>query len=172
MLESADSARRRGTAAWAAVAGYALRLDGNSQADPDAAGEAAVMTEALRRAGVTAGQVDYVNAHGTGSRLGDDTEVAALRTVLGDDFGRPWLNSTKGLTGHCLSAAGVVEAVATLIQLRQGFVHPNANLARPIDTAARFAGPLPEQARLRVALSNGFGFGGINTSVVFTEAAA
>jgi malonyl-ACP decarboxylase len=172
VLESARSARNRGATPWALVAGYALRLDGNSQANPNAAGEAAVMSEALRRAGVPAGQVDYVNTHGTGSRLGDETELAALRTVFGDDFGRPWLNATKGLTGHCLCAAGVVEAVATLIQLREGFVHPNVNLDRPIDAAARFAGSSPEPAGLRVALSNGFGFGGINTSVVFTGAAA
>jgi len=172
VLESARSAGGRGATPWATVAGYAQRLDGNSQADPDAAGEAAVMTEALRRAGIPAGQVDYVSTHGTGSRLGDETELAALRTVFGDDFGRPWLNATKGLTGHCLCAAGVVEAVATLIQLREGFVHPNPNLDHPIDPVARFAGPSPEPAGLRVALSNGFGFGGINTSVVFTRAAA
>jgi len=172
VLESARSARDRGADPWATVAGHALRLDGNSQADPDAGGEAAVMAEALRRAGVPAGQVDYVNTHGTGSRLGDETELAALHKVFGDDFGRPWLNATKGLTGHCLCAAGVVEAVATLIQLREGFVHPNVNLDRPIDAAARFAGPSPEPAGLRVALSNGFGFGGINTSVVFTGATA
>jgi len=167
VLESAESARRRGARALATVAGYALRLDGNSLADPDPAGEARVMAEALRRAGLGPGEVDYVNTHGTGSRLGDEAEVAALRKVFGSDLGRPWLNSTKGLVGHGLCAAGVVEAVAALVQLRDGFVHPNANLARPIDGECRFAGGRAEPAELTVAMSNGFGFGGFNSSVVF-----
>jgi malonyl-ACP decarboxylase len=169
VLESAGSARRRGTAGWAAVAGHALRLDGSSLACPDAAGEAAVMAEALHRAGLVPGRVDYVNAHGTGSRLGDETEIAALHKVFGDHLARPWLNSTKGLVGHCLCAAGVVEAVATLLQMRDGFVHPNANLDQPIDACARFAGGRAEPARVGVALSNAFGFGGFNTSVVFAR---
>lgn len=163
VLERVESGRRP----WAAVAGHCLRLDGNSQANPAVAGEAAVMAEALRRAEIPAGEVDYVNTHGTGSKLGDVAEIAALREAFGGDFARPWLNSTKGIVGHCLCAAGVVEAVATLVQMREGFVHPNANLHRPIDDRARFAGFEPERARLRVALSNGFGFGGVNSSVVF-----
>lgn len=166
VLESAASAHRRGARAAAAVLGYALRLDGNRLSDPDAAGEAWTMAEALRRSGVVPAAVDYVNAHGTGSRLGDETEVAALHDVFGPDLGRPWLNSTKGLIGHTLWAAGVLEAIATLVQMRDGFVHPNANLDHPMDPRCRFAGASAQPATVRVALSNGFGFGGFNTSVV------
>lgn len=167
VLESAASARRRGVPVRASVAGVALGLDGNRLADPDAAGEARVIRAALRAAGVGPGELDYVNAHGTASRLGDETEVAALGLALGDAVSRPWVNSTKGLTGHCLASAGVVEAVATVAQLTGGFVHPNANLTRPLDDRVRFVGADAEPARLRWALSNGFGFGGINSAVVF-----
>ncbi|XVV00804.1 beta-ketoacyl synthase N-terminal-like domain-containing protein [Actinosynnema sp. CA-248983] len=167
VLESPGSAARRGAVVRAWVAGTALGLDGNRLADPDAAGEARVMRAALRAAGVHPRDLDYVNAHGTASRLGDQTEVAALHAVLGDAVGRPWVNSTKGLTGHCLASAGVVEAVATVAQIEGGFVHPNANLRRPLDDRVRFVGATSRPARLRWALSNGFGFGGINSAVVF-----
>ncbi|WP_433498356.1 beta-ketoacyl synthase N-terminal-like domain-containing protein [Sphaerimonospora sp. CA-214678] len=168
VLESADSATGRGVPPLAWVAGHALRLDANALADPSASGEAWAMATAIRRAGLTPGQVDYVNTHGTGSVLGDATEVAALHEVFG--AARPWINSTKGLVGHCLCAAGVIEAVATVVQMRQGFVHPNANLHRPIDPGHRFVGRRAEPARLSFALSNGFGFGGFNTSVLFAHA--
>ncbi len=171
VLESAASAARRRVPAWGRVAGYALGLDGNSLADPSAAGESRVMAQAIARAGLVPEQIGYVNAHGTGSVLGDETEVSALRTVFGPGIGRPWLNSTKGLVGHCLCAAGVVEAVATLAQLRGGFVHPNANLDRPIDPQVRFVGARAQPADPGYALSNGFGFGGFNSSVVFAGGA-
>ncbi|MGW4463816.1 beta-ketoacyl synthase N-terminal-like domain-containing protein [Micromonospora sp. NPDC004704] len=171
VLESAMSAARRGAVAVATVAGHALGLDGNRLADPNAGGEARVIGAALAAAGVDRHEVDYVNAHGTGSRLGDETELAALHAVLGDAAGRPWVNATKALTGHCLGSAGVVEAVATVAQLAGGFVHPNPNLDRPVDDRIRFAGAVPQPARLRYALSNGFGFGGINSAVVLARTA-
>src|SRR5207237_1109272 len=111
VLESARSAAWRGVPPLARIVGYAQRLDGNALADPRVAGEAAAMRDALRRARVAPAEVGYVNAHGTGSRLGDEVEVAALRAALGADFARPWVNSTKGWIGHCLCSAGVVEAV-------------------------------------------------------------
>lgn len=166
VLEAADSAHLRGATALGQVLGHGSGLDGNSLADPNAGGQAAAMGQALRRAGLEPAAVDYVNAHGTGSRVGDETEVAALRAVFGPDVGRPWINATKGLIGHTLWAAGVVEAVATLVQMRDGFVHPNVNLARPVDDACRFVGAAAVPATIGVALSNAFGFGGINSSVV------
>jgi malonyl-ACP decarboxylase len=169
VLESAASAARRGVEALARIAGSAVGLDGNSLADPTVAGEVSVMRRALTRARLRPGQVDYVNAHATASVLGDVVELAALDEVFGAS-GRPWVNSTKGLTGHCLSAAGLVEAVATLVQLREGFVHPNRNL-EPLASRCRLAGISAAPARLRVAMSNGFGFGGFNSSVVFTAVA-
>ncbi|MGP3689752.1 beta-ketoacyl synthase N-terminal-like domain-containing protein [Streptomyces sp. IBSNAI002] len=166
VLETEESARGRGAPVLARIAGYGLALDGNSQADPDERGETEVMTAALRMAGLAPQEVGYVNAHGTGSALGDRTEAAALRQVFGDGPGRPWINATKALTGHCLYAAGVVEAVATVIQLRGGFVHPNVNLHRPIDPGLRFVGRTARPADHSYALSNGFGFGGIDTSIL------
>jgi malonyl-ACP decarboxylase len=165
VLESADSARDRGVPGWGRVVGAALRLDGNALADPSVAGEALAMAAAIRHAGLEPAQIGYVNAHGTGSTLGDEVELAALHQVFGTL--RPWVNSTKGLVGHCLCAAGVVEAVACLVQLRDGFVHPNANLRRPIDAGCRLAGERAVPVDFGYALSNGFGFGGFNTSVVF-----
>ncbi|NRD68591.1 hypothetical protein HRD49_43415, partial [Corallococcus exiguus] len=90
--------------------------------------------------------------------------------VWGARVGEVEINSTKGLTGHCLGAASLVEAIATVGQLRHGFVHPNANLEEPIDGECRFAGPSATQRPLRHALSNAFGFGGINACVVLGEA--
>jgi malonyl-ACP decarboxylase len=150
----------------ATVAGYDLKLDGNSLADPSEAGEARVMVGALRRAGLEPKDIGYVNAHGTGAPLGDRVEAAALRTVL-EPLGHAWVNSTKALAGHCLHAAGVLEAVATILQVRGGFVHPTPGLDRPIDPDLRFVGATAQRAEPGYALSNSFGFGGFNACVAF-----
>ncbi len=171
VLESAASAAGRGVTAQATLAGYAQKLDGNSLSDPNVDGEVAVMTTALARAGLDPAEVDYVNTHGTGSTVGDRTELAALRQVLGPAYSRPWVNATKALTGHCLTAAGVVEAVASVVQLREKFVHPNPQVATPIDAECRLVGGAAEPAGIRVALSNSFGFGGFNACVVLTQPA-
>lgn len=165
VLESSASAARRGAVPLAALLGQAVRLDGNHSADPSRPGEVGVMRAALATAGLAAGDVQYVNTHGTGSPLGDDTEAAALSEVFDGHTDRVWISATKALTGHCLSSAGVVEAVATVVQLRGGFVHPNPHLDRPI-APLRFAGAVAEIADLEVALSNSFGFGGINACLV------
>jgi malonyl-ACP decarboxylase len=172
VIESAASAHGRGAAPLAVLAGGSACLDGNRGSDPDAEGEARAMRGALRSARVEAGEVDYLNAHGSSSALGDRTEAEAIRSVFRDDPGRAWVNSTKGLAGHCLFAAGVVEAIATVIQMRGGFVHPNPNLDHPIDAALRFAGKAAAPATLSHALSNSFGFGGINSSILLSAAGA
>lgn len=166
ILESASSAAMRGGAVLAEVAGHAISLDANRLADPSEQGEARTMGSAIRSAGLEPPQVAYVNTHGSGSVLGDEIEVHALRKVFGGSFGVPWLNSTKSLTGHCLAAAGVVEAAATIIQMQQGFVHPNAGLKEPLDYEGRFVGAQSEDTAIPFALSNSFGFGGINTSIL------
>jgi len=171
VLERAESAERRDAPVAAWLAGWGVALDGNSLADPTAEGEARAIGNALSTAGIEPGDVDYVNTHGTGSVLGDRTELAALRLVLSEAGGRPWLNATKALTGHCLNAAGVIEAVATVLQLRDGFVHPNPGLRDPVEPGWRFAGPVAEATRVRTALSCSFGFGGFNAAVVLRAAA-
>jgi malonyl-ACP decarboxylase len=169
VLESAASAARRGARSLAELAGYAVQLDANRLADPSEPGEAAVMARAIARAGLAPHRIAYVNAHGSGSILGDATELAALRLVLGGGFAAPWVNATKALTGHCLGAAGVLEAAATVLQIQGEFVHGNPGLAAPIDPAYRFVGPRAASATIPFALSNSFGFGGINTSIVLSH---
>ena len=129
-----------------------------------------MIVAALERAGITPEAVDYVNAHGTAAPLGDAAECRALGQVFESRKTRPWINSTKSLVGHCLGAAGVLEAVATILQMKGGFVHPNPHLESPMDTRMRFVGPRAERTRIRAALSNSFGFGGFNSSLVLTEA--
>jgi malonyl-ACP decarboxylase len=172
LLESASSARGRAVAPLARLAGGDLRLSANALADPSEAVEALVMTIALARAGVTPAQLGYVSTHGTASPLGDQTEARALTAVLAGRSRDVWLNATKALTGHCLCAAGVIEAVATIVQMTGGFVHPNPYLSDPIAPGLRFAGAGAEPARLTAALSNSFGFGGFHSAVVFRAADA
>lgn len=167
ILESAEHAKKRGAVAWAQVAGGAAVLDGNRSSDPSVDGEARAMRRALADAGSGIDEVDYVNAHGTSSVLGDQVEVEALKQVLGARLASVLVNSTKGLVGHCLYAAGVVEAVATLVQMRDGFLHANPNLENPIDHECRFVRLTTEMKQTQLALSNSFGFGGINTAIVF-----
>ncbi|HEX4954751.1 MAG TPA: beta-ketoacyl synthase N-terminal-like domain-containing protein [Thermoanaerobaculia bacterium] len=169
VLEPEAAALRRGARVLAELAAGALALDGRALADPTVAGEVRVMREALRRAGRSAAEVSYVNAHGTGSPLGDAVEARALAEVFAGVQPGPWINSTKALTGHCLSAAGVIEAVATVLALRDGRVHANPGLREPIEPRLRFVGRRAEQGELRLALSNGFGFGGINSSLVLAR---
>jgi malonyl-ACP decarboxylase len=168
ILETEEHAAARGAAALAEVAGVALLLDGHAASDPSAAGEAAAMREALEQAG--ASTVDYLNAHGTGTPAGDEAECEAIASVFAGAPG-PWINSTKALTGHTLYAAGIVEAVATVIQMNGGFVHANPGLRVPIAPGLRFAGRVAEEAKIEVALSNSFSVGGINSSVVLRRVA-
>lgn len=166
ILESTRHAKERGAASWGRIVGGASCLDGNRSSDPSADGEAKAMRLALTAAGRSPEEVDYVNAHGTGSRLGDEVEVQALKSVFGPRIAEIAINSTKGLVGHCLFSAGVVEAVATLIQMREGFVHANANLENPLDQECGFIRLTAALRRCDLAISNAFGFGGINTSIV------
>ena len=124
------------------------------------------MRAALASAGVSVAAVDYVNAHGTASPPGDRAECEALRDVFRDHLARVRINSTKSLVGHCISSAGIIELLACMLQMEAGFVHGNINLEQPIDDHLNFVGVQAEPAKVRVAVSNGFGFGGFNTSVV------
>jgi malonyl-ACP decarboxylase len=169
VLESSFHAQQRGTQALATLAGGAITLDGNRLANPSQTGEQRAMAQALTAAGLTPAAIDYINTHGTSSALGDETELAAIKTVFQQQLRQIWLNATKGLTGHCLYAAGVIEAIVTILQMQQGFVHANPWLENPIDKEFRFVGAKAEQANIRAALSNSFGFGGINTALVLTS---
>lgn len=166
LLERRESALARGAPLRGELLGAAVAMDGNHLPDSSTEGEVRAMRGALEAAGLTPRDVDYVNAHATSTPLGDATECAALRTLFGSRAGTVRVNATKGLIGHCLSAAGVVETVACLLQLEGGFLHPNRNLIEPIDPVLGFVGGQAEPASPRVALKNGFGFGGFNSSLV------
>ncbi|MEE8058829.1 MAG: beta-ketoacyl synthase N-terminal-like domain-containing protein [Pseudomonadales bacterium] len=169
ILESANHSQQRHTYSLASIPGTALTLDGNRLANPNPLGEARAMQQALQMAGLTAADINYINTHGSASALGDETEMTAIKSVCKTHISHIWLNATKGLTGHCLYAAGVIEAIATVIQMQQGFVHANKNLDKPIDNEARFVGDVAETTDIQTALSNSFGFGGINSAIVLTK---
>ncbi len=164
VIESRRTARRRDLAPLVELAAAAQVLDANTMTNPNVLGEAQAMTKALEDAAIAPSRVDYVNAHATATPAGDDAEVAALLRALAP--GRPWVNATKGLIGHCLAAAGVIEAVATIIQMTGGFLHPNPGLGIPIASGLRYVGESAQEVEVRCALTNSFGFGGFNSSLV------
>lgn len=168
VLERLESASRRGVAVLGEVLAVSLALDGHHAAQPNAAGEARAMRKALQLAGLAPGDIDYLSAHGTGSPSGDDAECAAIRQVFGDSP-RPIVNATKALTGHTIFAAGLIEAIAAAIQIREGFAHANPALEDPIDDRIRFAGRKAGTVDIHYALSNSFSFGGINSTAVLAR---
>lgn len=169
VLESSESAARRGVHSFAEYLGGGIVLDANRLSDPTEKGEAKAMNIALQQSGIAPKEIDYISAHGTSSPLGDNTEIMAIRQVFKEHTSQIWINSTKSLTGHCLYAAGIIEAVASIIQLQEGFVHPNLNLEQPIDDECRFVGKRSVETETKVAMSNSFGFGGINASIVLKK---
>ncbi len=162
VLESAASAARRQARAEAALRGWGVAIDGNRNPDPSLDGEMRAIDAALVHAGWDASRVDYVNPHGTGSIVGDETELNALR---GAGLGHARLNATKSIIGHGLSAAGAVEVAATLLQMRAGRLHPTRNLEHPIDPSFAWVGAEPVDHRIEHALTLSMGFGGINTAL-------
>lgn len=169
ILESLESSEKRKVRPLAEILGGSLVLDGNRLSNPGEDGEVRAMTNALQQANLKPGQIHYLNAHGTSSPLGDETEIKAVKRVFKENLSRLWINSTKGLTGHCLSSAGVIEGIAVIIQLQEGFVHPNLNLENPIDHECRFSRHKAEIVSLDRAISNSFGFGGINSSIILKK---
>jgi malonyl-ACP decarboxylase len=166
VLESFD--RIDGRPIKGAIAGASLLLDGNHLPDPTVEGESRAMRAALESAGVEPESIGFISAHGSSSPLGDRTECAAIKSVFHDSLANIWINSTKSLTGHCFSASGMIELIASVLQLNGRFVHPNRNLDNPIDLQLKLAGSQAEPLsdRYQYALSNGFGFGGINSTLV------
>ena len=167
IMESQKSALARGVSILAEMLAGVLVLDGNRLSNPSVEGEARAMEHALKQARISAGEVDYLNAHGSSSPLGDETEVSAIKRVFYNDLTELWINSSKSITGHCLCSAGVVEAISTIIQMSDGFIHPNLNLENPIDEECKFSGGISIDEPINIAMSNSFGFGGINTSIIF-----
>lgn len=170
MLEEREHALRRGAPIYAELVGYGLSGDAYHITSPSEDGDGAYrcMQAALKRAGVTAADIDYVNAHGTSTPLGDEIELKAVERLMGNAAGQLAMSSTKSAIGHLLGAAGSVEAILTILAMRDGIVPPTLNLDHPsVETAIDLVPHRAIQRDIRVALSNSFGFGGTNASLVF-----
>jgi beta-ketoacyl-acyl-carrier-protein synthase II len=169
ILEALDFALERGAEPLAEVIGYAATSDAIHVAAPDAegSGSALCMELAMRRAEVGPGDISYINAHGTGTPVGDPAETEALKQSLGDHAYRVPISATKSITGHLIGGAGALETVICVQALRTGFIPPTINLDNP-DPACDldFVPNQARQAKLDVALSNSFGFGGHNATLL------
>ena len=168
-LETLASARRRGAEIWGELLGYGTAIDQHHLTQPQPQGRTtlAVMTQACVSAGVTPDDIDYVNAHGTGTVLNDSSEAVAISEWAGQRAATLPVSSTKACIGHLLGGAGAVEAVVCLMALREQWLPPQMLFETP-DPACQF--PIvsqPRAARLNLALSNSFGFGGVNAALIF-----
>ena len=170
ILEELDHAVRRGAKIYAELSGIGFTADAHHITEPAPGGEGAVrsMRMALRDCGLTPEEVDHVNTHGTSTPVGDKSETAALKTVFGDHAKALAINSTKSMTGHLLGAAGAVEAVATIMAIQSNKVHPTINLETPDpECDLNYIPNTAQDWKVDVAISNTFGFGGHNASLLF-----
>jgi 3-oxoacyl-[acyl-carrier-protein] synthase II len=173
VLESYEHAKARGAQIYAELIGYGMSGDAYhiTAPAPDGDGAYRCMQNALKRAGLRISDVDYVNAHGTSTPLGDEIELNAVHRLLGNEQPRLSMSSTKSAIGHLLGAAGAVEAIYSILALRDQVAPPTRNLDNPsVETQVDL---VPHQARRRsieVVLSNSFGFGGTNASLLFRAA--
>ncbi len=170
VLEEYDHAKRRGARIYAELIGYGLSGDAYHITAPAEDGDGALrcMTTAIRRAGVSPGEVDYINAHGTSTPLGDEIELKAVERLVGNAASRVAMSSTKSSIGHLLGAAGAVEAIFCLLAMRDHVVPPTINLDNPsVATAIDLVPHQAQKRQINIALSNSFGFGGTNASLVF-----
>jgi 3-oxoacyl-[acyl-carrier-protein] synthase II len=170
VLEECDHARQRGAKIYAEVIGYGMSGDAYHLTAPSEDGKGAYrsMRNALRRAGIAPDKIDYINAHGTSTPRGDEIELGAVKRLFGSHAYRLSMSSTKSAIGHLLGAAGSVEAIFAILAIRDGVVPPTLNLDNPspscdIDLVARQA----KERTVNYALSNSFGFGGTNASLIF-----
>ncbi|MDR4306393.1 beta-ketoacyl-[acyl-carrier-protein] synthase family protein [Chelatococcus sambhunathii] len=170
VLETAEHATRRGRAADVELAGFGSNADAGNLFTPDPEGMAAAMRLALADAGLSPGDVAYVNAHGTGTAANDKLETEAMKAVFGPGACPP-ISSIKGVTGHSLGAAGALEAIATVLAIRNGVAPPTANYDEPDpDCDLDYVPNVPRTMAIRTAMSNSFAFGGLNASLVFAKA--
>jgi 3-oxoacyl-[acyl-carrier-protein] synthase II len=173
VLEELRHARARGAKIYAEIVGYGLSGDAYHMTAPAESGDGAfrAMRNALKRAGLAPGDIDYINAHGTSTPLGDEIEVGAVRRLFGAAADTVTMSSTKSAMGHLLGAAGAVEAIFSILAMRDGVAPPTLNLTHPSENCLGIdLAPLKARERpIRAALSNSFGFGGTNASLVFKE---
>jgi 3-oxoacyl-[acyl-carrier-protein] synthase II len=170
VLEELDHALARGAKIYGELVGYGLSGDAYHITSPAEDGDGAerCMRMAMKRAGITADEIDYINAHGTSTQLGDEIELKAVERMLGNAAGKVMMSSTKSATGHLLGAAGAVEAIFSLLAIRDNVAPATINLDHPsVETALDLVPHKPKEHEINVVLSNSFGFGGTNASIVF-----
>ncbi|MFC3704784.1 beta-ketoacyl-ACP synthase II [Devosia honganensis] len=172
VLEDYERARARGAKIYGEVIGYGLSGDAYhiTAPSPDGDGGFRAMSAAIKRAGISPAEIDYINAHGTSTPLGDEIELGAVTRVLGDAAGSTVMSSTKSAVGHLLGAAGSVEAIFCLLAMRDNMVPPTLNLDNPsVETEIDLVPHKALEREVNVALSNSFGFGGTNATLVMRK---
>jgi 3-oxoacyl-[acyl-carrier-protein] synthase II len=174
VLEEYEHAKKRGAKIYAEVTGYGLSGDAYhiTSPSPDGDGGFRSMTAAMKRAGIAPSDIDYINAHGTSTQIGDEIELGAVERLLGNAASKVSMSSTKSSTGHLLGAAGAIEAIFSILAIRDNIAPPTINLDNPsVETAIDLVPHTPRKREINVALSNSFGFGGTNASVILQRVA-
>lgn len=172
VFETLDHALARGAKIYAEVLGYGASDDAHHMTapDPEAKGAVIAIEKAIADAGISKDEIDYINAHGTSTHLNDLGETIAIKKVFGDRAYKIPVNSTKSMTGHLLGAAGAVEAVATVLCMKEGFIHPTINYENPDpECDLDYVPNKARQQQINCGLSNSLGFGGHNAAIIFKK---
>ena len=170
ILEEMESAVRRGAKIYAEILGYGSNIDGIHITEPDWENQARCLKLALGDAGISPGDVGYINAHGTSTVLNDVCETKTIKATFGEHSKKMPISSNKSMIGHLLGAAGAVEAIFTVLTLRDGIIPPTLNCDTPDpECDLDYVSNVARKAQVDVALSNSFGFGGVNATLVFKK---
>lgn len=170
VLEELEHALKRGANIYAEVIGYGMSGDAHHMTDPDPDGAARCMVRALKDAGIHPNEVEYINAHGTSTPVGDPSETGAIKKTFGEHAYKLAVSSTKSMTGHLLGAAGGVEAIITALTIKESVIPPTINLDNPDpECDLDYVPHKPRKADVRIALSNSFGFGGHNATIILKK---
>jgi 3-oxoacyl-[acyl-carrier-protein] synthase II len=170
ILEEMESAMRRGAKIYAELAGYGSNIDGFHITEPDWENQARCLKLALNDATISPADIDYINAHGTSTVLNDVSETKAIKAALGEYSRKVPISSNKSMLGHLLGAAGVVEAIFTVLTIRDGIIPPTINYETPDpECDLDYVPNVARKAQVNIALSNSFGFGGVNAALVFRK---
>jgi malonyl-ACP decarboxylase len=169
VIERSETAAKRNMSPYAVIRGWSIAMDAHRNPDPSLAGEVTVIQDVLRNSSVSARDIDYVNPHGSGSVVGDAVELQAIHEC---GLAAAAINATKSITGHALTAAGAVEIVATVLQMRFATLHPSRNMDTPLDASLNWIRERRAPHTIDLALTLSFGFGGVNTSLCLQRASA